>query len=984
MTSQRPHSRSVALAHALARVFLVVAVPAFAAMPLRAQSVTTGAISGVVRSDSARALPGVSVVVSQRESGAVCRTVSDGAGAWRCIELAPGRYDVYAERLGYRPVQVLDVVVSAAAGVTIGLVVAQADPPVSDIDTVRFVEGAAHPSVARGSWDRGGELLDLMDPHRRVTALGPVSALSSGGLALEGLPDRLGVVGIDGIPRTAAANPGAAYRDASGFEVPLASLSHAEVASAADVEWQGVGGALLSAVTSRAPQRPRIESYGDLSGSNLRAGLVLGAPVVRDTAAALVGVDFRRVQTRLDAPWPSDSLSRLVAGMAQDSFATDLSRYLRPLTQSTDALTAFGKFDWEIADGQSVALRASVSDRTSRQVEAGADRPVGLGTSLEARDISGSGAFRSHLTRNLRFQFSLAVDRSLRDWRAPSLVGSGFVDLGVAAGADGAVPGHFERNATRASGALILRRRAHDVKAGFAATWTDHDITYSPWQQGVFLFGSVADFGARRGEFLQAVGGAGTAQFATRSVALFLEDTWTPLSGLTVLAGLQSSKDRWPLGGVTPSGDWLRLTGIANAVIPEPAARLSPRFAFSWSAGTQREWLLRGEVGSYTESVDPAVLAEVMTRDGTVEYRRGLGTLGAWPAAPDSIVAPLTGPVLTLLQPGFEPPRSVRAGLSIARDLGGGASFQVAGRYRHTDFLPRRTDLNLAPASLVSDQYGRTLYGALQQQGSLLAAAPGSNRRFSEFDLVSALDPSGYSDYYGVTVSVERVREEGLSFWASYTYSQTDDNWPGASGSVPERQLSPFPEKPGKPDWRDGRSDLDVPHRAALGAELTLGAVKVMGVVRYRSGTPFTPGFRDGVDANADGAWGNDPAFITDTVSGAASLIAANKCLRGQVGRFASRNSCRAPGVAGVDARLVVRLFRVLEAPVDMVVDGLNLVTSDEGIVDRAVYLVDATRTLARSGNVVDVPLVANPGFGKLLVRRSASAVVRAGLRVNF
>ena len=970
---------------ALVALVLGVSVPCGLVPRLAlAQSVTTGAISGVARSDSARILPGVDVVVSQRESGAVCRTTTDGAGTWRCTELAAGSYDVYAERLGYRPVRVLDVIVTAASGVTVDLTLAQAEPPVTAIDTVFFVEGAAHPSLARASWDHGRELLDLADPFRRPTALGPIAALSSGGLELEGLPDRLGVIGIDGIPRAAAANPGAARFDASGFESPAVSLSHADVAPGSDVEWPGVGGALLSTVTSRAPQRPRLESYGDLTGSSVRGGLVLGAPVVRDTAGILAGIDFRRVETKLDAPWRSDSLTRLVTGVAQDSFASDLFKYLQPYTTWTDALTAFGKLDWDIASGQTVALRASVSDRTTHEADLGTLRPVGLGTSLEARDISGSGAFRAHLTARLRLQLSLAVDRSLRDWRAPSLVGSDFVGLGLAAGADGAVPGHFERNTTRATGSFLYRRGSHDLKLGFAATWTDHDITYAPWQQGVFLFGAADDFAARRGEFLQSVGGASSAQFTVRSLAFFLQDTWTPLPGLSVLLGLQTAKDGLPKDGVTLSEEWLRLTGTVNAYIHQPPSRLSPRFAFSWAAGPRRAWLVRGDAGLFSESVDPAVLAEVMTRDGTAEYRRGLGALGAWPLVPDSTAAPLTGPVLTLLSPRFEPPRTLRAGLGVARDLGGGTSFQVAGRYRHTDFLPRRSDLDLAPASGLRDQYGRALYGTLQQEGSLLAAVPGSNRRFSGFDLVSALDPTGYSDYWGVTASVERVRDEGLSFWASYTYSRTTDNWPGGAGSVPEAQLSPFPDSKGQVDWRDGRSDLDVPHRAALGAELSFGAVRIVGLVRVRSGLPFTPGFRDGVDANGDGSWSNDPAFITDTVSGAAKLIAANRCLRGQVGRFAERNSCRAPAVAGLDARLVVRLFRVLDAPVEMVVDGLDLVTTNDGVVDRAVYLVDPTRTMVRNGDVVTVPLVANPDFGKLLVRRDRSAAVRAGLRVNF
>jgi hypothetical protein len=90
--------------------------------------------------------------------------------------------------------------------------------------------------------------------------------------------------------------------------------------------------------------------------------------------------------------------------------------------------------------------------------------------------------------------------------------------------------------------------------------------------------------------------------------------------------------------------------------------------------------------------------------------------------------------------------------------------------------------------------------------------------------------------------------------------------------------------------------------------------------------------------------------------------------------------------VTSFDARLVVRLLTVGGLPAELVVDGLNLLTTDDGVVDRALYLVDPSRTITMNaaGTVVTVPLVANPNFGKLLVRRSPSATVRAGLRFSF
>jgi len=578
------------------------------------------------------------------------------------------------------------------------------------------------------------------------------------------------------------------------------------------------------------------------------------------------------------------------------------------------------------------------------------------------------------------------VDRSLRDYGSPSLPGTVIVSDGLSAGSDPAVPGHFERDAMRASAALLLRLGGHELKGGFTATWTNHDISYDPWRDGVFYFGSAAALAQGQGVFVQSVGPVPVASFSINSSAMFLQDSWTPLTGLNVLLGLRLEGESWPRSGVTPDASWIALTGLSNAVVPRLKSQVSPRFAFTWSSG-EHDWTLSGDAGVFAEGVDPSVLAEVLTHDGNAAFRRGVGSLGTWPGSPDSTVAPVTGTVLTMLNPSFQAPRTDHASLSLARELGSGLSLQVGGQYRHTVFLPRRTDLNLAADPQTTDQFGRPIYGTLEQIGSIVVAVPGSNRRFGAFDQVYAIDPSGFSDYWGATVSLERIREQGLSVWASYTYSRTTDNTPGLAGSVPQAQLSPFPNVQGSTDWRDGRSDLDVPHRLTVGAELATGPVKVAAVALVRSGLPFTPGFRPGVDANGDGSAGNDPAFVSDTISGAAGVFSQWSCLRQQVGEFAARNSCRGPAVASLDARFTwTRVFYVGGAPVALVVDLLNLVTTDEGVVDNALYLVDASKTLTTNaaGTVVTVPLVTNPDFGKLLQRRSPGAMLRAGLRLDF
>jgi len=131
---------------------------------------------------------------------------------------------------------------------------------------------------------------------------------------------------------------------------------------------------------------------------------------------------------------------------------------------------------------------------------------------------------------------------------------------------------------------------------------------------------------------------------------------------------------------------------------------------------------LRAAAGVYFDQMDPGILGDVITESLGDTVRRGLGALAAWPNPPDVTHAPAVGSQLTLLAHNIQAPRTGRVSLGVWRALGSGLAAQVAGTYRHTDYLPRRRDLNLPLAPSGHDQYGRPIYGTLVQEGSLLAA----------------------------------------------------------------------------------------------------------------------------------------------------------------------------------------------------------------------------------------------------------------------
>jgi hypothetical protein len=88
--------------------------------------------------------------------------------------------------------------------------------------------------------------------------------------------------------------------------------------------------------------------------------------------------------------------------------------------------------------------------------------------------------------------------------------------------------------------------------------------------------------------------------------------------------------------------------------------------------------------------------------------------------------------------------------------------------------------------------------------------------------------------------------------------------------------------------------------------------------------------------------------------------------------------------VKSLDLRLEVPTVNVGGYPLSLTVDLLNLLESDVGLVDQALYLIDPSRATTTAGAVTTVPLKANPNFGQILIRNSSGRFLRVGLRVNW
>ena len=249
------------------------------------------------------------------------------------------------------------------------------------------------------------------------------------------------------------------------------------------------------------------------------------------------------------------------------------------------------------------------------------------------------------------------------------------------------------------------------------------------------------------------------------------------------------------------------------------------------------------------------------------------------------------------------------------------------------------------------------------------------------------LTSTGFVDYYEAAIVVERRVSRGLTLLGSYTWSQATDNLPGQLAPSPFDRVSPFPEGVAGGSWDDGPSDLDVTHRFAATVAYAGQGMMPLGLAarfRFRSGLPFTPGFRSGIDVNGDGSGENDPAFLGAVTPGMADLLRGHACLASQEGEIAARNSCRDDAVQSLDLHASIGLTMGSARRVFLTLDAFNVLSSESGIFDHAAVRVDPLGTISFDGSGRTVlPLVANPRFGTVLSRRSDPRLLRVGLRLE-
>ncbi|HEX2166832.1 MAG TPA: TonB-dependent receptor [Longimicrobiales bacterium] len=970
---------------------LAAALMMFWCLPAAAQSPTTGSLGGQVVEPSGAATTQVLVTMSDSAHGVHRMASSDRDGRFGFRLLPAGEYDLVVEKLGYVPRRILDVPVRPGRELNLTVVLeptSSTSPPLSE---TRYGGAVLRRGLPGASLWIDEAVIDVV-PARR-NALGDLLRLTSVAgpdLSSEGLPPWLSGTEIDGVRMRSAGSTFLSGTQVRGAAVPLNGIASARLAiQELDVESRGAAGAQLNAQTRTGSGSTSIDAAADWSGSALpgasfaddadsfnevNARAAIAGPL-GDSSTFAIGFDMRRVREPLSAAWPESEAAAALVELAGER-DVDLSGYGSPALAYDEAISAFAGAD--IALSESHRLRLGAHGSTLPRVST-YDRSSGLRSELEGHEAIASvslfSIFGDRTANELRAGFT-SSDRTSTDTDSLSPVfivedalSFGSLHPGSSAAA----------RSVSVTDALHYRAGAHALKFGAAARIDMHDVQHRAGAAGEYLFASIDAMRADSGVFLSTVGPAAGADWSDLTYSAFVQDVWTAVRGLDVSIGVRADRMSLPVDNVRRDTEWLRLSGLANDDVPASRWLVSPRVGVTWDPSGDQRWILHVAGGIYHDAVDPLLLSQWQIDDGRADNRAAVGTV-RW-------LEPMTYdvemPRLTVLASSFAPPQSTRVTAGIAHSLDARTSVHVSGVIRRTTNLPRSTDLNRLPLPAARDQYGRPVYGELVKQGGLLVREPGTGRRFSEYDEVAAISADGESDHWGVTVGIDRDLADGLGVLARYTYARTTDNWFGAAQGG---WMVPLPQDAGD-EWLDGTSDFDVPHRlsAALFYRAPFG-VELAGVYRLESGLPFTPSFRTGVDANADGSLRNDAAFVDGGIAGMDELMSEWSCLGESEGALAARNSCRTDAVHTLDLRAAVTVLRFAGASASLAIEAFDLLEGTRTVPDAALYLIDPAADLVTDteARTVTVPLIVNEAFGTELTRRHSGRKLRLGISLNW
>ena len=847
----------------------------------------------MVQDTTGAALPGVTVTVTQLETGARRVLTTSADGSYRALLLPLGSYRVRAELTGFKVVERTGV--SLSAGQTAMVDVTLEVGGVTEVVTVSGDSPVAQPGkIDLGRTISQAEIKNLPLVSRNPYNFAFLQANVTGYENNEfGVP-RINANGsqmhtnyqIDGNTNT--------QKDRAGLRMlPISEVVVREVkviTSGFAPEFGQTTGMVFNAVTPsgtndmrglpdlpfpargderaavlpvprRAHARQQHRQLHRHAGRADRLGQVALLPRLRvrgpGPARRVQGDPAERGQQRPGPRLVVDRDPRRTASSPPSSTST--SRSPRPTTRSPPSTSS---------------RRATSSSRTSPPTtSAGGLNTVERATDFNDRMDSASvqliSSFGASRLNELRVQFARRHQFRTTSENAgacPAIVVSGIADFGCPLDATQSAGFDFSQKIWQVSDNFTWIRGKHSVKAGFDLQFVADDRVNTLRQ--IYTFPSVDAYLAAK---------AGTNP---RAYTTFQQDLGDPSvsynSGfyaalrpgrLPRQLELQASL-RAPLRPVRHPGLAAVRANPLSQSFKKDKNNFAPRVGFSWSLDSASRTVVRASTGIMYEPPLLNLYEDAILRNG--DPRSFTATLN-----PTSAGAPAFPATLADLPPGFTlPTQSINAvaadfdsqwalmtNVQIERAIG--QDFAVSLGYVNSTgrSMPALIDTNIIPTGLTLGD-GRPIYST---------AVNAQTRVNPAFNHIDTLSSTGEGSYNAFTLSLNKRMSHGVQLQASYTWAKGEDDAPLTGtyvvGSGDDRLSDPS---------NQGRDKGWVPfNQTHTFVMSTLLAPRVSGtsiwdrladnnqlglILIWNSGLPFN--IRSNLDLNQDGLTNDRPLDI--------------------------------------------------------------------------------------------------------------------------
>lgn len=860
--------------------------------------VTTSRVSGTVQDASGAALPGVTVTVTNKETGLQQVNVTDENGFYRALNLPTGMYEITAELDGFATATAPEVRLLLGSTPTVNFNLQSSTVSETITVTAEELPVVEVTNTTVGTTIQEEQIENLPSAGRdfkQLVLLTPESRLESerGNLSLSGERGINTSITVDGMDYNNAFFGGAVGGAEGRAPLSISQESIKEfsvVTNGASVEYGRSGGGFVNIVTKSGTNN----LHGSVFYFNQPQSLIsdfptvgltpgreandqekeqyggsLGGSIIRDRLFYFVSYDSQEKSETV--PIVSSNLPPAV--FAQWPVLSSPPEYV----QTQDGSVAFGRLDFQMNPSHRFMLRANVIDYEGINGTSSAATRTESYNGIEGLDTkayvgSYSGQFGANVLNDLNINYiNEDTPRDDKGLNLPEIQvgGSRYGEVAF-------LPIQTNNKRKAFADTLTYLRDRHVFKAGVDYNETSVDQVFRGNWRGVFIFANDTELiNGRWREYRQfgGLGGrnsiqGGTASFEQKETAFFLQDQWFVRPNLTVSAGVRvETLDNPNAPILNPNAPGPNGTLQLNGEIPDSENQISPRLGLSWAPDDKTA--VRLSIGRYWSRTPALLWAQPFTSNGiqaaqlTVTCQQnssgvcltppnltglpGLTWGNAWNPSGIERVA-FSGasvpPDVFTVDPDFENPYTDRVTLGAEREILPLIALGVDLTYAEGNQLQRLTDINR-----ILD--GTTSTNGLPHYNSGLAGP--TTRRFGAYNRVIMDVSDAESEYKAATLTLQRRYSSNYSLYGAVTWSEDRDH------DSNERNFAGIQlEDVNNLDNNWGPSARDQEWKVVLNGvwDTPLWGIGLAGAFRFATGSPFTPIIN--TDVNGDGNSGTD------------------------------------------------------------------------------------------------------------------------------